>query len=183
MISSDTVSTAGHCVNDGGGRWSTNVRAYPGRKRTKSPYGSCSAKTLYAVSGWVNGGDNDYDYGAIKLNCTIGNTTGWFGMTTSQAIGGPARLQGYPAAFASGNAWPQYYSDGLITNFSTYFTSYDGMCTWAGESGGGIYQSLSTGPYIVALHTDATANGCGGSHWGTRITSSVLSNLDSWSHA
>jgi len=81
LYGKDIVATAGHCVHDGGfgGSWATNVRVYPGRNGTYSPYGSCSAKRLYSVTGWTEDRDNKYDYGAIKLNCSIGNTTGWFG--------------------------------------------------------------------------------------------------------
>jgi glutamyl endopeptidase len=48
FISKDTVVTAGHCVHTGGtaGKWQTNVRVYPGRNGTASPYGVCTAKRL-----------------------------------------------------------------------------------------------------------------------------------------
>lgn len=81
LYGKDIVAAAGHCVHDGGsgGSWKTNVVVYPGRNGSYSPYGSCSAKQLHSVQGWTVDGNQEYDYGAIKLNCSIGDTTGWFG--------------------------------------------------------------------------------------------------------
>ena len=89
MIGPNTVSTAGHCVHTGGPggalRPVASYRIYPGRDGAVSPYGFCTARTLYTVLGWTLASDEEYDYGAIKLNCTIGNTVGWFGMTTADS--------------------------------------------------------------------------------------------------
>jgi glutamyl endopeptidase len=94
MIGPNTVATAGHCLHNGS--WATNVRVYPGRNGSSTPYGSCGATRLYSVTGWTSSRSPEYDYGAIKLNCTIGNSTGWFGFRwQSDSLNGqPTYLSG-----------------------------------------------------------------------------------------
>ena len=100
MISADTVATAGHCVAPGNGTGfyaRSTYRVFPGRDGPDRPYGVCAARRLYSVNGWLSDGRDDFDYGAIKLNCEIGDTTGWYGFTSTYGgIGNPVRVQGYP---------------------------------------------------------------------------------------
>jgi glutamyl endopeptidase len=56
----------------------SSFRIYPGRDGALSPYGVCTARTLFSVIGWTVSANEEYDYGAVKLNCTVGNTVGWF---------------------------------------------------------------------------------------------------------
>ena len=53
---------------------------------------------LFSVVGWTSSGDERFDYGAIKLNCNIGNTVGWYGFFWQSAslVGLPVITQGYP---------------------------------------------------------------------------------------
>lgn len=106
MISQRTVATAGHCVHTGGsyGRWRTGVVAYPGHDGTTAPFGSCAGVQLFAPQGWTSrantpgGADPAYDYGAVRLNCDIGNRTGWYDIRyTTQPLTGTCTIsQGYP---------------------------------------------------------------------------------------
>ena len=79
-------------------RQASCYRIYPGRNGTSAPYGSCSATQLFSVIGWTSSGDERFDYGAIKLNCNIGNTVGWYGFFWQSAslAGLPVITQGYP---------------------------------------------------------------------------------------
>ncbi|WP_434740559.1 trypsin-like serine peptidase [Micromonospora sp. SH-82] len=97
MISARTVATAGHCLHTGGSRgfWRSNVVAYPGHDGTSAPFGSCRAVRLFVSPGWLGSpahgfpGDPTQDYGAAQLDCTIGNTTGWYGLGyTTQSLAG-----------------------------------------------------------------------------------------------
>lgn len=107
MISERTVATAGHCVHTGGssGAWRTNIVAYPGHNGTTAPFGSCAATRLFAPQGWTGSynapgtGDPAHDYGAVQLNCAIGNRTGWYdiGYTTQRVTGACTVTHGYPA--------------------------------------------------------------------------------------
>jgi glutamyl endopeptidase len=106
MISERTVATAGHCVHTGGsnGQWRTNIVAYPGHNGTTAPFGGCMATRLFAPQGWTGsvyapgGGDPAYDYGAVQLNCAIGNRTGWYGLgyPAGQVTGSCTTTHGYP---------------------------------------------------------------------------------------
>jgi glutamyl endopeptidase len=100
LINKNTVATAGHCVHTGGpnGSFSRNVRVYPGRNGSQAPFGSCTARTLFTVVGWANASDERYDYGAVKLNCNIGQTTGWYGLLAqSMTLNGQRSIiTGYP---------------------------------------------------------------------------------------
>lgn len=108
MISERTVATAGHCLHTGGptGTWRTNVVAYPGHDGTTAPFGACTAVQLTVPQGWMMGPvthpgppDPAYNYGAVRLNCTIGTRTGWLGLgyTTQRLTGSCTTTQGYPA--------------------------------------------------------------------------------------
>ncbi|TDC76417.1 trypsin-like serine protease, partial [Micromonospora sp. KC606] len=103
MISERTVATAGHCLHTGGtgGTWRTNVVAYPGHDGTTAPYGSCAATTLFAPQSWIAGSGSSssaYDYGAVRLNCSVGRRTGWYnlGYTTQPVTGSCTTSHGYP---------------------------------------------------------------------------------------
>jgi glutamyl endopeptidase len=66
-------------AGDTGGTWYSGLAVWPGRDGSSAPYGSCTVRTLYSVTGWTSSRGEQYDYGALKLNCTVGNTIGWFG--------------------------------------------------------------------------------------------------------
>ena len=77
-------------------------------------------------------GDDRYDYGAIKLNCSIGNTTGWYGyFWTSASLNGlPTIINGYPGD----KPLTQWRSSGLVrvTQAQRVFYQND---TLGGQSG------------------------------------------------
>jgi glutamyl endopeptidase len=178
MIGKNTVATAGHCVHSGrGGRWRTSVRVYPGRNGSSSPYGSCTARTLYSVLGWVNSSSEEYDYGAIKLNCNIGNTTGYFGFSTSMSTSTALTVGGYPGDKPL-TQWKMADRVRALTARQVFYLAD----TIGGQSGAPVWKS---GNYGIAIH----AYGIHGSaphrtnNHGTRITSSVFNNLRTWKNA
>lgn len=182
LISDDTVATAGHCVHTGGsgGSWATNVRVYPGRNGSSLPYGSCTAARLYSVTGWTSSKNRDYDYGAIKLNCTVGNTTGWFGFrwTSSSLTGQASYIAGYPGDKTYGTLW-RHNDQIRITQTRRLYYAND---TAGGQSGAPVWNGTSTcNPCGIAIHAygvDST-----GYNGGTRITEAVFNNLVAWKDA
>lgn len=100
LISKDTVFTVGHCVyNKKLGGWAKNVIVTPGRNGNQAPYLPYSWTKLYSVSGWTDDGDSEFDYGAIKLNGSPGDYTGWLGYRTTNVEspkGLLAVVPGYP---------------------------------------------------------------------------------------
>lgn len=191
MINANTVATAGHCVAPGGtgAFYSSTFRVYPGRNGASTPYGSCSVKRLHSVSGWVSSGDERYDYGALKLNCTVGNSTGWFGFWWQSASlnGLPTTISGYPVDKASGTMW-RSTDQVRVTQDRQIFYLND---TLNGMSGSPVYQNRSAGSSFcvgqcsMAIHAYGFHGGSPHStnNHGTRITEPVFNNLISWRNA
>lgn len=185
LINKNTVVTAGHCVHSGGsgGDWRSNVRVYPGRNGSSSPYGSCTAKRLYSVNGWTNSKDEAFDYGAIKLNCTIGNTVGWFGYFWQSASLNlfPATVAGYP----DDKPVQQWKSVGVIRVSQTRQVFYKND-TRPGQSGAPVYYNRSgCGQCSMAIHTYGTHGSSphGTDNHATRIIKAVFDNLETWKNA
>ena len=190
LYGKDIVATAGHCVHDGGkgGSWKTHVRVYPGRNGTYSPYGSCSAKRLYSVKKWIERRDDEYDYGAIKLNCSIGNTTGWFGYWWQSASlkNLPSIINGYPGD----KPLEQWKSSNKIKISRKRQVLYQND-TLPGMSGAPVYYNRPSGsPYCTGYCSMAIhAKGLYGSppysrnNRGTRITKKRFENLKAWRDA
>jgi len=195
LISPNTVATAGHCVHAGSGGangFASNVRFFPGRNGASNPFGGCAARTLHTVNGWANGGDERFDYGAIKLNCSIGNQVGWFGYhsrsTTLNNI--PIRVGGYPGDKPAGTQWESRNCSQTATFVQCSVRASNGQQvfyqndTAGGMSGGPVYPTTTIsgcgtacgiaihayGPHPPAPHTQ---------NHGTRINQAVFNFLTS----
>lgn len=176
MVDDDTVATAGHCLHDGSA-WASNVTVTPGQNGTYKPYGSCGARGLRSVLGWTRDRDSEHDYGAIKLNCTIGNTVGFYGLRwTAASLNG---ITSYNRGYSGDKPAEQWMSSGSVRRSETrklYYTND----TVGGNSGGPIYDYVNgAGPYGIAVHAYGTNDG-GLTNSGTRITSDVFNNYDTW---
>lgn len=162
LVTKDVVITAGHCVfSTSTKKWATGMRLYPGRNAASIPYGSCTAKTLYAARGWIDFHYESYDWGVIKLNCTIGNTVGWLGYTTD--AGSSGFIAGYPGDKRP--SWSMWKASGswdvqpLVLVYS--------IDTTPGQSGAPVTRS-GCGTYCaVAVHAYGASSG----NLGTRISS------------
>jgi glutamyl endopeptidase len=185
FISADTVATAGHCVHSGGtgGNWRSNVRVYPGRNGSSSPYGSCTARQLYSVDGWTKSGLETHDYGAIKLSCTVGNTVGWFGFFWQSAslTGLPTTIAGYP----DDKPLTQWKSTGpvAVTQSRQIFYKND---TRPGQSGAPVYYNKAgCGQCSMAIHAYGVhgASPHSTNNHATRINDAVFNNLVAWKNA
>ena len=180
LISADTVATAGHCIYMNYS-WVTDVRVYPGRDGSITPYGSCGAKRLYAAAGWVNKRNYDYDYGVIKLDCSVGKQTGSFGYRIAPDDGlvdQRAKIAGYPGEKPTGTMW--YHSD-KVTSYNSLWVIYTTDLT-GGQSGSPVYNSRANCSYCaIAINTlhDRITN----TNRGIRITRPVFNNLTSWKNA
>jgi glutamyl endopeptidase len=189
LISKDTVATAGHCVYQFG--WSTNVRFYPAYNAGVAPFGSCSGRRLFAVARWVQGAfdssSQDFDYGAVKLNCDIGKTTGWLGYyaTADSLAGLPVLLMGY----AGDKSPPKslWGAAGSIAVSERRVIRYQ-LDTGGGQSGAplieadrGASRAKCFGTCVVGIHTYGDLSG--GNNSGTRINQAVADNLTTWKNA
>jgi glutamyl endopeptidase len=187
FFGANTVVTAGHCVHSGGssGAWKTNVRVYPGRNGSSSPYGFCRATRLFSVLGWTSSKNEEYDYGAVKLDCTIGNSTGWPGIWWQSAslTGLQVTLAGYPGD----KALTLWRSTGSIASTQTrqIFYLHDSV---GGQSGAPVFQnrvpgsSFCTGQCVTGIHTYGLHGGLPHKthNHATRLTQEVVNNLSNW---
>ena len=191
LINANTVITAGHCVSPGNNTGfypRASFRVYPGRNGGVSPYGSCTAKRLYSVTGWTTNGNEEFDYGAIKLNCSVGNTTGWFGFWWQSASlnGLFTRVSGYPGD----KPLTQWQSTDQVRATTTNQVFYAND-TVGGNSGGPVWQnrgstaSFCQGVCALAVH----AYGLHGFfphntyNHGSRITQARFNNFIAWRNA
>jgi glutamyl endopeptidase len=188
LIGKDTVITAGHCVAPGTGSGifysRTSYRIYPGRNGASSPYGSCLATRLFSVTGWTSGGDERFDYGAIKLNCNIGTTTGWYGFFWQSAslVGLPVTIRGYP-----GDKPLTQWRSADIVRANTVDQVFYKADTTGGQSGSPVFYNRSStcNPCSMAVHAyglHGVAPHNANNH-GTRITQARFNNFITWKNA
>lgn len=185
LIGPDTVATAGHCVAKGGSNsfyQTSTYRIYPAYNGYTgvAPYGSCTARSINSVYGWTRDNNANYDYGAIKLTCTVGYTTGWMGWWWQSAdmTGNFVGLNGYPS-----DHYPrQYTSFGYVRITQPQQLYYDNDTI--GMFGAGLWQYRSSAqPYcngfclmgVHAFNADST-----GYNHGVRITQEVHNNFVYW---
>ena len=174
LVSSDTIVTAGHCVHEGaGGAFSTDGVFYPARNGDSSPYGSCTVRLWLSNSTWMDQGDAEYDYGAAKLNCTIGLTTGTLGYfwQLPSLVGLPVLIPGYPGDRLFGSMWSGS-SDITVSEVRTTHYPQD---TFGGQSGSPVLEldrpgTLCKRSCVNSIHAYGEDNG---TNSGTRITEEV----------
>lgn len=172
----NTVVTAGHCVYSQDHGWASSITAAPGRNGSSYPYGTYSGTMFYSVKGWTESKDTNYDYGAIKLNGSPGNTVGWYGYRTtnsSSPVGLSTSVTGFPCDKTFGTMWSDTKP---IRSAETYKLTYT-TDTYGCQSGSPVYRNYSdTGQTAIAIHT----NGGSSYNLGTRVTNDVFNNIQYW---
>jgi hypothetical protein len=106
VIGRSTLATAGHCVSDGAGHFSTNTSFCPSYRDGASTTRGCwSVITRTTSSRWHTLADPDYDYACMVTATTgtvvankIGNVTGWLGRAWNFSPAQAERTFGYPQA-------------------------------------------------------------------------------------
>lgn len=174
------IATAGHCLytHDGANSgWNTNFRVYAGRDATNQPYGECGHTTAYSVNGWTQDANPEFDYGALALDCSVGQTVGWFGLRWQDASfdGQSATVTGYPGEKSP--SYSQWTHTNTIQESQTRRLYYD-IDTTGGQSGSAVYQPGCEGFCGVAVH--AYGAGGNGLNSGARITQAAYDNFESW---
>lgn len=99
----NVVYTAGHCVSNGAGGFSTNVLFVPARKVADSPYGIYPGTQLWTTSAWHFSGDLTRDFGAFVvgtnlLGHSLQSRVGSLGFQFDQSRVQHWDAFGYPAA-------------------------------------------------------------------------------------
>ena len=189
FVGPHTVMTAGHCVYDPIFGWATSVEVIPAKNGGTNPHGSqtVGSSALRAVDGWVNSGNQNFDYGAIILpNDNLGNAVGWFhyGVFSDTFLTGiegstpELIVTGYPADKTFGTMWtdPDPLYD-FNANWLYYYVD-----TYSGQSGSPIWINDTIGAVAVAGHT---AGSCvvDSSNCGPRYVQAISDNLQLWGAA
>lgn len=137
-----TVSTAGHCLNEGPGAYATNWVFAPAYENGAAPYGKWSARKLTAPSQWVSKGDINYDTGFAVMASLNGkrlaDVVGASGVAFNQKRGLSYTAYGYPAG-APYNGERLWSCNGKATNdpYNTGNNTQGIPCTMTGGSSGG----------------------------------------------
>lgn len=181
LIDRNSVVTAGHCAyNPGGANDPVDSATFvPGRNGAGvTPYGFCFVNAVFAPYGWRVEGKRSYDWAIMQLDCTVGNTVGWFGMYTlpgtNRLAGTTARVQGYPLDKDPGTQW---WMTGSV-HHSTDRRLFYPMDTAGGQSGSPVFKwnRPGCGSCVMGIHT-ASASGTPLNNSGTRITASVFDKI------
>ncbi|MFY9919040.1 MAG: serine protease [Mycobacterium sp.] len=181
FIGPHTLITAGHCVflkNSGvPGRdgWVKSIQVMPGRNGATLPYGSVTSTNFRSVKGWIENGDETFDYGAIIIPTELGNTVGWFGFgvySDSDLVSATGNISGYPGDKPTGTQW---YDARKIASVNSRKVYYD-IDTAGGQSGAAVYRLINGARMGIAIHAygGATTNS------GTRIITAVYNNMVAW---
>ncbi len=208
MISKDTVATAAHCVWD----WSAKkyfriatmnvipaLNGFDANRRPVTPYQQCKARSIWAAGGYRNNAvfsaAVEHDYGAIKLDCTVGLQTGVMKLyaPTAPQIGETITAAGYP----------KYKSPTPAGCWGTIDNERLDFCQWKhtdkivavtarrigtnadvtkGQSGGPVYQNRAAGQpgcvgYCMLAIISQEPTGDIAYNRATRVTPTVIADL------
>lgn len=172
-----TVSTAGHCLNEGPGAFATRWVFVPAYENGSAPYGSFAATELVTTSQWSNDGDITYDTGfAVVSNSngsTLTDTVGASGVAFNQSRGEYYTAYGYPAASpfngetlqscagsASDDPFGQTQSQGISCDMT------------GGSSGGPWFLGTGSSTYQNSVNSfgyNTVRNTMFGPYWGSVI--------------
>lgn len=184
LIAKDLVLTAGHCVHyqinaQSQPKWQTTATVFPARNGQAAPFGSCTASKFYSLKGWVEQRNTSFDFGAIKLDCSIGETVGWMGIY--HAPGGLDDSQALIAGYPIDKPLTQWIDRTKpVARYSALTTHYL-TDTKKGNSGSPVYTQSKApaqcaGPCAHSVHTYADTDG----NFGARINASRFRHLQSW---
>ena len=151
--------TAGHCLTDGAGHWSSKVLFVPAYLNGAGPYGVFPAKVLWAQAGWINGADSSYDVGIFSVGKngagrTLQASVGALGFAADQSRVQHWDAFGYPA----GSPF-----NGETMQVCEASHAYDDAAVGGGADTIGIGCDMtggsSGGPWIIALRRGSYING------------------------
>lgn len=179
----NTVSTAGHCLNEGPGAFASEFIFVPAYENGSAPYGQWPAVELVAPTQWTNGGDIDYDTGfavvASQGGRSLSATVGASGVAFNQPTGLSSTLYGYPAASPFDGETLQRCAGTASRDRIGGTTSQGVPCDMTGGSSGGPWflGSGSSGVQnsVNSFGYDAQPGVMYGPYWGSVIQSAYQS--------
>ena len=186
MVSPDTVLTAAHCIHSGtiSGHSYSDFLVIPGRNPGTSPFGECHARRAMVLAGWTGSLTAEdaryYDLGALKLDCRVGEVTGWLGVTLldESQVGQTTVVHGYAGDKAPpGRQWKSEDELRILWDLKGFYFND----TYGGTSGSPVYLAADD-TRVAGVHT----NGLHGDEpWAshnafTRITPERLARIAQW---
>ena len=172
LVGNNVALTAAHCIwNADTKKKYENLVVYPnynnGAYNLNGTLMASGWKTAYYSNGWMNssGSPVEYDWAILVLEKELGNTLGYFDVSTNTpSIGYSCGVYGYSMNLNNGNSL--YFSSGTISlKYSKWFTYK--ATVYSGFSGGPIINSSGK---IIGVHKGMQDNG---SAVGVRITSDM----------
>lgn len=175
-----TVSTAGHCVNEGPGAYATNFVFVPAYLNGSAPYGKWTARALYSPTQWASNGNMQYDTAFAVVNTLNGqklaDVVGSSGVQFNAARGLSYKSFGYPAA-PPFNGESLKSCSGTATNdpYNPQFNTQGIPCNMTGGSSGGPwFIGNSSSGYQNSVNSygyGSNSTTMYGPYWGTVIQS------------
>ena len=155
LVHLNVVATAGHCLFDFGAsnEFATNIEVTPGANGASAPYGTCGATDVAVPSKWQDAGKPRWDFGAITLDCNVGESLGTIPLhVTEIPLGARVQINGYPGDKPSGTQWT---GAGRVLGADAQRLVYD-VDTSGGQSGAAITGKKVFGCVCaVGIHTVA----------------------------
>ncbi len=159
LIDANTVLTAGHCVHDGltgAAGWSTSVKFTPGAEGNRAPFGSCRSRELLTLPGWYEDGREYQDLGLVQLDCSIGDTVGWYGYRSAEGNRGLAGVRVHVRGYPGDKVWSSLWTMADRVRVSERNMAFYAADTYGGQSGSPVFNfkacNGAVGPCIVAVH-------------------------------
>ncbi|MFP5312529.1 MAG: hypothetical protein ACLGH7_09020 [Actinomycetes bacterium] len=162
-----TVSTAGHCLNEGPGAFATRFTFVPAYLNGTAPYGKWTARALYAPTQWSSSGNMQYDTGFAVMSQLNGrnlaDVVGASGVTFNAARGLSYKSFGYPAA-PPFNGESLKSCSGTATNdpYNPQFNTQGIPCNMTGGSSGG--------PWFIGTSSNGYQNSVNSYGYGSNST-------------
>ncbi|WP_426998530.1 trypsin-like serine peptidase [Pseudarthrobacter sp. N5] len=162
-----TVSTAGHCVNEGPGAFATNFVFVPAYLNGAAPYGKWAAKALYSPTQWSSAGDMQYDTGFAVVSPlngqSLADVVGASGVQFNAARGLSYKAYGYPAASPfDGQSLKSCTGVASNDSLNPQFNSQGISCDMTGGSSGG--------PWFIGTNANGYQNSINSYGYGSRST-------------
>ena len=183
LVGPSSVITAAHCLFDAIGHptapTSGIMTAYPGLRNLSNnplPFGSCTEFQRWLPYEWIyNAQPPIWDYGVVRLNCTIGESTGLFGFREFNQIDRFLELAGYPSDKddTGHELWSGY---GGATGLEPRLLYYSND-TFNGQSGAPVWENGFPDCQFCCIAGHSGSKGDGISNRGSRVSSYFLYQL------
>ena len=172
-----TVSTAGHCVNEGGGAYASRWTFVPAYENGSAPYGQWSATAYASPSQWTASGDISYDAAFVRVaprnGATLAQTVGSTPVAFNQSRGLTYEAFGYPAAAPfTGETLQSYFGRATADPFGQSQSQGIPCDMTGGSSGGPWFLTSGAQNSVNSFGYDAVQNRMFGPYFGTVVQSS-----------